>query len=543
LYIGQKVLSIWFFKTVEIKKARAASSSKTWPVGSLRAVMVPLVVFAALWCLPIVELSQYWATVPEYSFGWVVPVCSAYLFLIRWKSRPAADVPRSPAARWVFWIAGFSLLPTWAMGQANPDWRLIAWGLAVEAVALSLSTIYLVGGRSWLKQFGFCACLILAAVPLPGDVEGPLIQGLTQASTMVTVAALNLFQINALQHGNLVELKTGFVGIDGACSGIRSLQAALMMSLFLGELHRTSLRRRCWLIVCAVVIAFSCNSVRILLLTAITSKQGVEAMANWHDLLGYASVIACFLSIWGIARVISGPMPALPPATGTAPVSYPHRLVLCLGAWILFTVLFTEIWYRSHEIMGGDRWSFAWPVQKSDFADIPVSKFEADALLFDEGRKAEWANEDGSHWVAYFFRWRPGPSRSRILARMHRPENCFQGAGYKPCADHGMIIVQVKGLSLPFHALDFEDNNDKKYVFFCLWEDGVKTSERPRIDDHWSRLAKLRSVLLGQRNLGQQTLEVVITGYDNPKQAEAAFRSEIVRLIEKEPNKLIVSNR
>ena len=106
-----------------------------------------------------------------------------------------------------------------------------------------------------------------------------------------------------------------------------------------------------------------------------------------------------------------------------------------------------------------------------------------------------------------------------------------------------MITVQVKDLPIPFHALDFEDGQDKKYVFFCLWEDGVKTSERPRIDDHWSRLAKLRSVLLGQRNLGQQTLEVVITGYDNPKQAEAAFRSEIVRLIEKEPNKLIVSNR
>jgi hypothetical protein len=101
--------------------------------------------------------------------------------------------------------------------------------------------------------------------------------------------------------------------------------------------------------------------------------------------------------------------------------------MLCLGGWILFTVLFTEFWYRSHETVGRDRWSFVWPVYKPDFADVPISKSEADTLLFDEGRGAEWTNEDGSHWVAYNFRWSQGPSRSRILARAHHPENCFPG--------------------------------------------------------------------------------------------------------------------
>ena len=427
------------------------------------------------------------------------------------------------------------------MGQANPDWRLIAWGLAVETVALSLAVIYFAGGRSWVRHFGFCLCLILAAVPWPGELEEPLVQGLTQASTVVTVAALNLFHINAVQHGNLVELKTGFIGIDEACSGIRSLQAALMMSLFLGELYRTSARRRCAVVVCAMVIAFLCNAARTFFLTGIASKQGLEAMANWHDPLGYVLVATCFLSIWGMARVTSGPLPALPPATSAGPISYPHRLILCLGGWILFTVLFTEFWYRSHETVGRDRWSFVWPVYKPDFADVPISKSEADTLLFDEGRGAEWTNGDGSHWVAYFFRWSQGPSRSRILARAHRPENCFPGVGYKPCGDHGMITVQVKGLSIPFHALDFEDGQDKKYVFFCLWEDGVKTSERLRLDDQWNRSAKLRSVLLGQRNLAQQTLEVVVSGYDSPEQAETAFRREMASLIQARTNPLVVA--
>ena len=104
-----------------------------------------------------------------------------------------------------------------------------------------------------------------------------------------------------------------------------------------------------------------------------------------------------------------------------------------------------------------------------------------------------------------------------------------------------MITVQVKGLSIPFHALDFEDGQDEKYVFFCLWEEGVKTSERPRLEDQWSRSANLRSALLGQRNLAQQTLEVVITGYDSPEQAETAFRREMASLIQARTNPLVVA--
>ena len=59
----------------------------------------------------------------------------------------------------------------------------------------------------------------------------------------MTVQALHLFGIPALQNGNLIEVKTGLLGINEACSGIRSFQATLMVSLFLGELYQMSWRR------------------------------------------------------------------------------------------------------------------------------------------------------------------------------------------------------------------------------------------------------------------------------------------------------------
>ena len=429
-------------------------------------------------------------------------------------------------------MAGFALLPTWVIGQPNPDWRFISWLLATEAVALSLAVIYFVGGMSWLRHFAFSICLIFVAVPWPSAVEEPVIQTLTRVSAALPVAVLNLFHVYAVQHGNLIELKTGLVGIDEACSGIRSLQAAFMMSVFLGELYRTSVLRRSALVLCAAMIAIGCNAVRTLLLTIVAAKEGIASIANWHDPLGYILMTTCFFLIWGIGCAISGPLPALAPATATASGAAPYRLVFGLGGWILCTIVVSEIWYRAHETMETPQWSVAWPVYKQDFADLAISKLEENSLLFDEGRGAEWTNVDGSHWVAYFFRWANGPSRSRILARGHRPESCFPAAGYKSCGDHGIITVEAKGFSIPFHALEFENEGTKQYVFFCLWEEGLKSSERPWIKDTWSRFSRLRSVVIGQRNLAQQTLEIVISGYDSHQKAESVFRREIVTLID-----------
>jgi hypothetical protein len=47
-----------------------------------------------------------------------------------------------------------------------------------------------------------------------------------------------------------------------------------------------------------------------------------------------------------------------------------------------------------------------------------------------------------------------------------------------------------------------------------------------------SQLTGLRSVLLGERSLAQQTLEIVISGYENQAEAETAFRREIATLLE-----------
>ncbi len=86
-----------------------------------------------------------------------------------------------------------------------------------------------------MRHFGFSVCLIFSTVPWPGVVETFVTQGLMQVVALVTVGLLDLCGIGALQHGNLIAFRAGLLDIDEACSGVRSLQAVLMVSLFLGE--------------------------------------------------------------------------------------------------------------------------------------------------------------------------------------------------------------------------------------------------------------------------------------------------------------------
>ena len=227
-------------------------------------------------------------------------------------------------------------------------------------------------------------------------------------------------------------------------------------------------------------------------------------------------------------KVLKLPVPA-PTSLGgdRAPRPFPRQLAISMAVWLILTIFCTEIWYRLHENGELLQWSFQLPISKPKFRTLSLPD-----LLGDEQRAASWTENDESRWTALFFKWGAGPPRSRILARLHRPENCLPAVGYKLQADRGIITVRAKDVMIPFHALDFEYAGEPVYVYFCLWQDGLKSREQLRIRDHWDdRLVGLESVLLGERNLAQQTLEIVVFGYSTSEEAENALRRQMESLI------------
>ena len=151
----------------------------------------------------------------------------------------------------------------------------MSWLYAGIVVAATLYALFLAGGWAWVKHFGFPVALILVAVVWPFRIEKGLTQGLMRLDANLTVELLGWVDIPALQRGNLIELSTGTVGVDEACSGIRSFQSSLMAALVMGELYRFRLLPRAALVLCGIVLGFCFNVVRTLILR-------LASQPEWH---------------------------------------------------------------------------------------------------------------------------------------------------------------------------------------------------------------------------------------------------------------------
>ncbi|MBI3849432.1 MAG: exosortase/archaeosortase family protein [Verrucomicrobia bacterium] len=298
---------------------------------------------AALWGPVIYLLGAQWTFFGQYNYGWAVPVLCIYLAWERWQTgkrraqsaEPGAVEPGnierstfniqhstsnvqkvgerkadlnsqlstlnfgSPTV-WLLFVGGVLLWATRILQEANPVWRAASYGLAMEAVAVTLLLLYLTGGASRVKQFAFPIVFFLVAVPWPTPVESAVIQNLTRLNSAAVVELLNGFGVPALARGNVIEVSTGMVGIDEACSGIRSVQATLMVSLFFGEFYRLRVAPRLMMVVGGLVSAMLFNLARMFLLTWVASRDGTQAIEKWHDPAGVTILVACFLFLWGL---------------------------------------------------------------------------------------------------------------------------------------------------------------------------------------------------------------------------------------------------
>jgi len=496
--------------------------------------------FGLLMAVLIRQFSPHWSIFPEYNYGWAIPFLCVYLFWERWLVRPAPDAPDARAR--AFGIAGMAMFIfslSRVVQEANTTWRLSSWVMAASAVAIVLCGIYLAGGKSWLRYFWFPAAFFLVAVPWPTQVELSTIQTLTRLNVSATVEALTFAGIPALPQGNVIEISTGLVGIDEACSGIRSLQATLMIALFFGESYRFGLWRRVGLVASGVGLAFIFNAGRTFLLVSVAAREGLPAMARWHDPAGVTILLGCFLALWGLAFLQKRKSPAPLPVANTAPARpLPQFFLVGIMAWLALTELGTECWYRAHEADAmmnpkWSQWSLQWPVQARGFKNDTISKSIWEQMNYDEGQSAEWSDAAGHYWRAFYFRWQPARSLAQRVkiqgARFHRPEICLPAAGLTLRQDFGVKWEQVGKLRFPFHIYQFDDHGTTLYVFYSLWEEGMKEQSIANMRENTS--ARLAAAWYGTRGLGQRLVEMAVSGAASQDDAEIALQHQLNLII------------
>ncbi len=284
--------------------------------GSFRAAMGLSAAFMGFvaW-----DQSHWWETKEDYSFGWIVPALVAFVVWDRWSQLLAALAamaePGSARARgWQAWVlgagvglmlalgAGFFLLGAFyraGAGSSHPGTLAITLGMigvvlpllwlnAPESPAARSGGLWADARLPLMGLFLFPVLVWLVSAPMVSVVESQL--SLFLLSQVVTVVSF-VFEMLGLpleQQGNVLVLPSGRVGVEDACSGIRSLTACLFAGSFLGAVFVERLWQKVTLVVASMIFAFLTNLARGLFLTGWAYAHGPDAInGTVHDIAGY----------------------------------------------------------------------------------------------------------------------------------------------------------------------------------------------------------------------------------------------------------------
>jgi exosortase len=512
-----------------------------------------------LWFVLINHLRLEWTLNEQYNYGWAVPLLCLVLAARRRAEVPLATNPNSESANGtigdprpssVFYLLLFALAlvfaPTRLFQEANPEWRLISWALALVTVGISLLWVRIVAGPGQFRVWRFPLAFFLIAVPWPTVLEAPVIQTLTRMNAQASVELVGLIGVPALARGNVIEISSGVVGIDEACSGIRSLQAMLMLALLFGEWYRLRRGWRWGLVAAGFALAIGFNLLRTTLLVWVAARQGVPAMAHWHDPASIAILIGGFTSLWLIAGRLArsrGNAPAPVPGlslvwardlVGSLAAPRSQRIAWSLLAWLALAEIGVQSWYLAHErhLPPPVRWTAVFPTNAPAYRELPLAPNTTRMLRQDSAQNATWRQDDGTRWQATFLTWRPGRT-AVYLARSHTPEVCLAAAGGRMLEVSDLEQVSAAELNLPVRFYTVGQEHYTTHVLYCLWSDQSAGQEFDTLAlTHGVRIG---AVLAGQRLRGQRSLEIAVWGIADPLTARTELVRQLQRLVQREP--------
>ncbi len=494
------------------------------------------------------QFAVEWEVNPQYAYGWSVPFLAALLLWRRGRERPAPETVGAGARAAAWGVAGtlaLLWLPARVVQEANPDWRPWGWGLALTAVGMALVGAFLLGGPRWLRWFAFPLLFGLVAAPWPERMEISLVQGLMRGVSAAAVEFLDLLGVPAVRQGNLIEVGGGLIGVEEACSGIRSLQATLMAGLFLGEYYRLrGIGRRGALLLAGAALALVTNLLRTFFLVWISVREGPAAFTRWHDRAGLIVLVTCLLGLWLLAVRWSPPEAEERPRGEASPPLTPLPRLSLAGAAILALVVLgaeglTPLWYhwRGERRSGPSvTWTARPPGDAPEVRALEIPEASRALLRYTDGAGAAWLGRGGTErWTLFFARWAAGRGAA-ASAGLHTPGVCLTAAGKTLLADLGTVPVRCVDdqgtFSLPLRGYRFEANGRALWVFHCVWEDRPAAGNADESPERaLSAAGRLRAAWAGRRNLGQRVLEVTLLGPTDAETALARVRAEVPALV------------
>jgi EpsI family protein len=290
---------------------RPAPLASPWSAAAVGAALVASILLVHAEAVR--GMLRLWDESPMYSYGYLVPVISAYLAWSRREVLARQELRPSPAV-------GLGLLGVWALLYAAGHFAAVLLAQQLALVVAIAAATALVWGWPALRTVWAAVAYLLLMVPLWDGFTEPLHGRFQNLSAGIGVRMLDLVGIPAYREGTFIALPTLTLEVARACSGVNYLVAVLALGLPLGYLYLRSPWRRVALLVSAMLIAALSNSLRVALIGVLVHLDiGAALHGPGHTLHGlFVSGIGHVVLFVGLAILRRGERADDPPAATTA---------------------------------------------------------------------------------------------------------------------------------------------------------------------------------------------------------------------------------
>ncbi len=409
-----------------------------------------LVLSGVLVAALVMLLWPRWRENPDLSHGYFVPVIFLLLLFESRRRGPWRWVAETTGIKLLLVMAvvvGLALVVLGGLFAAAVDWthplvgQMLAWALTLLLFA---ALVVMAGGGVRLIPVNWTSLVAIGLWPLSAAIPPGTYQHITLTLqlgvTQIVIHALHLLGIPATTTGTVIELARTTVGVEEACSGVRSLISCIVAGFFFSA----TLVRKPWarilLIALAAPLAIGMNILRSLTLT-LFANAGIDIGGAWHDFTGFAVLGVTSLILCCLALMLEDREP--PPAPSGNPV--PLRSA-SFSRWVVPAGLFAALLLAVF---------FLFNTHGSSRTGKPVPDLEAILPAKAEGwnvitahdlyqfssilqtdhlvqrsyirRTAEGSVEQVTFYIAY---WSPGQAPVSLVST-HTPEACWPGSGWE----------------------------------------------------------------------------------------------------------------
>lgn len=269
------------------------------------AALITGVVVWAYW-IAFAEIADRWASDPQYSHGFLVPLFAGYLL---WSRRAM--------------LAGSELAPCWwgvGLVAAGAALRMAGhvfyqpWLDAGSLLIVLAGLTAAVGGRRTLLWAGPAILFLAFMIPLPHRFQTLLGGSLQRVATVASTYALQTRGVPAVAEGNVILLSETGLGVVEACSGLTMLVTFFALAAAVALLARRGWVERLVVFLSAVPIAVMANVVRITVTGLLFEASRSDlARAVFHDLAGWLMMPLALMVLIGELYFLGRAFPPVAP--------------------------------------------------------------------------------------------------------------------------------------------------------------------------------------------------------------------------------------